>query len=357
MKEFEFIPYRQPKILKRKSPLWLHLLLFLLTFLTTTIAGTQWLMKNYIDVTNWHYGLTYAFLIMLFLTSHEMGHFIASKIHRVDASLPYFIPVPFPDLLNPFGTFGAVIATRSPIPNRKALFDIGIAGPLAGFVVSIILLAIGFNTLPPKEYIYTIHPEYLTKFNGEIPNTGLHFGDNLIFFLFSKCFTNPGSWVPPMNEIYHYPFLCVGWFGLFVTLLNLLPFGQLDGGHIFYAIFGKYQYKIAKLLWWLITLFGLGSLFSSLLTILEQVDYPSSLYIWMQDHLLPFLRNLKNLMPFWFEAWGGWLFWAIITRIFIKLPHPYIPNSAPINSFRFTLGILAILMLILSFTPNGIYFK
>ncbi|MFN3306926.1 MAG: site-2 protease family protein [Candidatus Kapaibacteriota bacterium] len=357
MKEYEFIPYRQPKILKNKSPFWLHLLLFLLTFITTTIAGTQWHMKNYLDVANWHYGLTYAFLVMLFLTSHEMGHFIASKIHKVDASLPYFIPVPFPDLLNPFGTFGAVIATRSPIPNRKALFDIGIAGPIAGFLVSVAILAIGFNTLPPKEFIYTIHPEYLTNFNGEIPSTGLHFGDNLIFFIFSKLFTNPGSWIPPMNEIYHYPFLCVGWFGLFVTLLNLLPFGQLDGGHIFYALFGKHQYTIARFLWWLIMLFGLGSVFSSLLTLLEQVDYPSPLYIWMQDHLVPLLRNLKQLIPFWFEAWGGWLFWAIITRIFIKLPHPYIPNSSSISSFRFTLGLLAILILILSFTPNGIYFK
>jgi membrane-associated protease RseP (regulator of RpoE activity) len=356
MKEYEFLPYRQPKLLRKKSPFWLHLFLFLSTYLTTMIAGSQWLMKNYIDLSNWHYGITYATLIMLFLTSHEMGHYIASKLHKVDASLPYFIPVPLPDL-NPFGTFGAVIATRSPIPNRKVLFDIGIAGPLAGFIVSVIILIIGFNTLPPKEYIYTIHPEYLIKYGGEIPQTGLHFGDNLIFYFFSKIFSPTNGWLPPMNEIYHYPFLCVGWFGLFVTVLNLLPFGQLDGGHIFYAMFGRTQWKIARISWWLIFIFGLGSIFSSILTLFEQVDYPSPLYIWIQDNLVPFLEILKKLVPFWFDAWGGWLFWAIITRFFIKIPHPPIPHSVPLGKIRYLLGYIAILILILTFTPNGIYFK
>lgn len=356
MKEFEFPPYRQPKLLRKKSPLWLHFFLFALTFITTMIAGTQWLMKNYLDVANWHYGLTYAILIMLFLTSHEMGHFIASKLHKVDASLPYFIPVPLPEL-NPFGTFGAVIATRSPIPDRKALFDIGISGPLAGFVVSLLILIYGYMNLPPKEYIYQIHPEYLVNFNGEIPNTGLHFGDSILLSILAKLFANPNGWLPPMNEIYHYPFLCVGWFGIFVTLLNLLPFGQLDGGHILYAMFGKVQWKIARILWWIIFIFGFGSILSSLLYLFEQVDYPSSLYIWLQENLLPVLYLIKKAIPFWFDAWGGWLFWALFTRLFIKLPHPYIPKATPLNKTRLILGWVAIILLFLSFTPNGIYFK
>ena len=87
-------------------------------------------MKNYLDLNNWHYGLTYAVLIITFLSAHEFGHYFASKFHRVDASLPYFIPVPFPEIML-FGTFGAVIVTRSPIPNRKALFDIGIDAAVA----------------------------------------------------------------------------------------------------------------------------------------------------------------------------------------------------------------------------------
>ncbi|MGB9770895.1 MAG: site-2 protease family protein [Candidatus Kapaibacteriota bacterium] len=356
MKEFEFPQYRQPKLLRKKSPLWLHLLLFILTFISTMIAGTQWAMKNYLEISNWHYGFTYAVLIMLFLTSHEMGHYIASRIHKVDSSLPFFLPVPLPDF-NPFGTFGAVIATRSPIPSRKAIFDIGIAGPLAGFVVSMIILVIGFSHLPTKESIYQIHPEYLINYNGEIPKTGLHFGDNLLFYILSKTIANPTGWLPPMNEIYHYPFLCVGWFGLFVTVLNLLPFGQLDGGHIVFGMFGEQQWKIAKILWWALLIFGFGSILNSILTLLEEVDYPSTFYIWLQESLLPILQELKKIVPFWFDAWGGWLFWAIITKIFIKLPHPYLPATEPLNKTRYLLGYLAIIILILSFTPNGIYFK
>lgn len=356
MREYEFIPYRQPRLLRKKSPFWLHLLLFAATLITTMIAGTQWAMKNYLEVNNWHYGLTYAILIMTFLTSHEMGHYIASKIHKVDASLPFFIPVPLPEL-NPFGTFGAVIATRSQIPSRKVMFDIGVAGPLAGFVVSLIILIMGFTHLPSKESIYQIHPEYLIKYNGEIPQTGLHFGNNLLFVILAKIFANSNGWLPPMNEIYHYPYLCVGWFGLFVTLLNLLPFGQLDGGHIVYAMFGEKQWKIAKVLWWGLVIFGLGSILNSLLLLLEEVDYPALFYIWMQDNLLPLLQKIKSIFPFWFEAWGGWLFWAIITRLFIKLPHPYIPADKPIGKTRYTLGWIAIIILVLSFTPNGIYFK
>ncbi|MCX7909430.1 MAG: site-2 protease family protein [Ignavibacteria bacterium] len=356
MKEFEFLPYRQPRILKRKSPFWVHFLLFLVTFVSTMIAGTQWAMKNYLEVTNWHFGLTYAILIMTFLLSHEMGHYIASRIHKVEASLPYFIPSPLPDL-NPFGTFGALIATRSPIPNRKVLFDIGISGPLAGFLVSLVFIIYGLINLPPKEYIYSIHPEYLIQFGGNIPQTGLHFGDSLIFSILTNLFANPNGWLPPMNEIYHYPFLCVGWFGLFVTILNLLPFGQLDGGHIIYAMFGNYQWKIAKTLWWVMLIFGLGSILNFFLYLFQDIDYPSSLYIWLQDNLLPLLKTLKSYFPFWFDAWGGWLFWAVFTKLFIRIPHPYIPQTSPLNGTRLFLGYVAIIVLILSFTPNGIYFK
>jgi len=356
VRNYEFLPYRQPTIFKKKSPIWLHILLFLLTFMTTMIAGAQWAMKNYYDVSNWHYGITYAVLIMTFLLSHEMGHYFASRNHKVDASLPYFLPVPFPELML-FGTFGAVIATRSPIPNRKALFDIGAAGPIAGFIVSLAFLIIGLLTLPPKEFIYTIHPEYLIQYGGEVPNTGLTFGNTLLYSLLTKYFANPNGWLPPMNEIYHYPFLCVGWFGLFVTILNLLPFGQLDGGHILYAMFGSKQYKIAKFVWWALLIYGFGSVLNSFYELFENVDLPYGSYIWLQNFSLPILKFLKEQVPFWMNAWGGWLFWAVFVRIFIKLPHPYIPSTEPIGNFRKFLGYFAILIFILSFPPYGIYFK
>ncbi|MCX7880714.1 MAG: site-2 protease family protein [Ignavibacteria bacterium] len=355
-REDDFIPYRQPKFLRVRSPFWLHLLLFVLTFLTTTIAGTQWAMKDYLNVINWGYGLTYSILIMLFLSAHEFGHYFASKIHKVDASFPYFIPVPFPDIML-FGTLGAVIATRSPIPNRRALFDIGIAGPLAGFVVSIVFLIYGLATLPPKEFIYTIHPEYLEKYQGMIPNTGLYFGDTIIYSFLAGIFANPNGWLPPMNEIYHYPFLCVGWFGIFVTTLNLLPFGQLDGGHILYAMFGRKQFLISRIVWWLLVILGLGSLLNTLHSIFLNFDYPNQIYIFFQESLLPILEFLKKTIPFWFEAWSGWLFWAIFVRLFIKLPHPYVQYATPLSFNQKILGWFAILIFVLTFSFNGIYFK
>lgn len=238
---FEIFGY-PPK--KKKNRYWLHITLFIATFITCMIAGAQWQMKDASDINNWHYGITYAILLLTFLSAHEFGHYFASRIHKVDATLPFYIPVPFPEVL--FGTFGAVIKTRSPMNSKKALFDIGVAGPIAGFIVCIIFLIIGFSSLPPQEYIYTIHPNYLAH-GGLIPLTGLHFGDNLLYMMFERIFSNPSVWIPPMNEMYHYPFLCVGWFGLFVTSLNLLPIGQLDGGHVIFTMFGFAQSRISRI--------------------------------------------------------------------------------------------------------------
>ena len=124
-----------------KKSILINILLFAATFITTTIAGTQWSGHYAGEIANWYHGLTYAVLILTFLTAHEMGHYIASRIHSVNATLPYFIPAPIPEML--FGTLGAVIKTKNTFPSRKALFDIGAAGPIAGFVVCIVFLVIG----------------------------------------------------------------------------------------------------------------------------------------------------------------------------------------------------------------------
>src|SRR5262249_53972272 len=154
-----------------------------------------------------------------------------------DVTLPFFIPVP-PFTINPFGTMGAVIRIKSPWTSKRSLFDIGIAGPLAGLIVTIIILAVGMATLPGKEYLYTVHPDYRTM--AKLPSDGFTLGSSL-FFSWVRHLAPHGAFVPPMNEIYHYPFLCVGWFGLFVTALNLIPVGQLDGGHILYALVGQHR--------------------------------------------------------------------------------------------------------------------
>ena len=331
----------------------LNIILFVATFVTTTIAGTQWSGHTPFDVMNWHYGLTYAILIMTFLTAHEMGHYIASRIHGIDATLPYFIPAPFPEML--FGTMGAVIKTRSPFPSRKALFDVGAAGPIAGFIVSLVILAIGFATLPPKEFIYTIHPEYLFN-GGVVPETGLTFGNTVVYSVLADMFKNSGGWLPPMNEMYHYPFLCVGWFGLFVTTLNMLPLGQLDGGHIVYAMFGgRKQRYIARIVWLIIFVIGFGAILSMLLDLLQSYSYPNSFYLGIRDNLLPFLSQMRATLPQFFDGWGGWMFWALITRFFIKIPHPEMPFEDKLDRKRLLIGWLTLIILLLSFTFKGIY--
>lgn len=330
-----------------RYPYLIHIILFIVTFFTCTIAGTLWAYKDITNPSNWHFGLTYAVLILTFLSSHEFGHYFASRIHKVDATLPYYIPFPFPIAPN-FGTFGAVIKTRTPIPTNKALFDIGVAGPISGFVVCLIILIYGLHTLPTIDYIYSIHPEYIIKYGGRIPENNLFFGDTLLYTFISKLFANPHGFLPPMNEIYHYPFLCVGWFGLFVTSLNMIPIGQLDGGHVTYAMFGKKNHgRIAKFSWWFIIIIGFGSVLGI------AVDYLTE---YLKDPLIfPLLMRLKHIIPWYFRGWEGWIFWAFITRVVIKMHHPPIMYEEELDPTRKLIGWLALAILILCFSYNGIY--
>ncbi len=344
---------QQPEVRQPGLRLPLHISLFVLTFISMIMAGAFWIGKNPLEISNWVYGLTYAVLLMVFLSAHEFGHYIAARIHKVDATLPFYIPFPFL-FLNPFGTMGAVIRTRSPIPSRRALFDIGVAGPIAGFVVCLIILVVGFITLPGKEYLYTIHPEYMST-GGKIPIWGMHFGDNLIFSALASFLSNPKSFLPPMNEIYHYPFLCVGWFGLFVTSLNLLPIGQLDGGHITYAMFGHKHRVISRIVWWTLVVLGTGS-FLGVFHDLLKPDHPDKLFTFFQSMFLPVLNGLRSIVPWLFNGWFGWLVWALITRTLIKLDHPPVPDSRPLDTRRMAIGWVAILIFVGSVSYNGIYF-
>jgi len=338
-----------------KNSIFINIGLFVVTFITCSIAGTQWANVDFTEILNWHFGFTYAILILTFLSAHEFGHYFAAKYHGVDATLPYYIPFPIPIAAN-FGTFGAVIKTRSPIPSSKALFDIGAAGPIAGFIVSLIFLIYGFMTLPSIDYLYSIHPEYITLYGGEIPNKSLFFGDTILFWILAKIFANSNGFLPPMNEIYHYPFLNVGWFGLFVTTLNMLPIGQLDGGHIVYAMFGRSKHaKIARTFWGILMILGLFSLLGVLYETLK-VDNPNKIIIWFQDLLLPSLSFVDSHFPFIFQSWFGWLVWALVTRFFVKLDHPPVLHECDIGAVRKTIGWITIIILFLSFSYNGIYF-
>lgn len=295
----------------------INIILFILTFFTTTAAGVAWLNQDPYDLKNFTHGLNFSILILAVLTCHEFGHFFAAMIHKVKTTLPFYIP--FPLVFPSFGTLGAVIRMQSPARTRKALFDIGIAGPVSGFIITIAILIWGYTHLPSIEYLYRIHPDYRTM---GVPVAGFQFGPNLLYWGLGKLLVPPDMFVPPMSEMYHYPFLCVGWFGLFITALNLIPVGQLDGGHITYALFAEKHTIIARIF------FG-----------------------------ITFTMGLVGLLQFfgisWFANYGlfNWLIWSLLIFFVIKIQHPPLFDPEPLDLKRKMWGLFALFMFIGSFTP------
>ncbi len=197
------VRYREPK-----RRLWLHVALFL-----ATIASTSWVQSP-----------LYSACLISILTAHEFGHYFAARHYRVPATLPFFIPAPFF-----FGTMGALIRMSPFIPNRRALFDIAAAGPLAGVVLAIPISFVGMlmsERIPIRE-----------------DTPGVLLGDPLLFQLFERIIYGPPG--EDMHVLLH-DAAFAGWVGLFVTALNLLPIGQLDGGHISYAVFGRRSLLVAR---------------------------------------------------------------------------------------------------------------
>jgi membrane-associated protease RseP (regulator of RpoE activity) len=181
----------------------IHIVLFILTVASTWITG----------------GLSYSITIILILLGHEMGHYLMSRRYRIKATLPFFLPFPFP----PFGTLGAVIRMQSPISSRKALFDTGVAGPFTSLILSIPAIMIGLR-------LSEVIPA------SQLREGTLRLGDPLLFSFIQRLVMGQ---VPENYDVLLHPIGYAGWVGLFVTALNLLPVGQLDGGHIAYALFGR----------------------------------------------------------------------------------------------------------------------
>ena len=284
---------KKPANKKRKS-VWVNIVLLIATIFTTTLAGAlQWVDINQVDWMNmfsvsylWQGLIFFSVPLLLILGVHEMGHYYASKKHHVDASLPYFIPLPPPFLL---GTFGALISTHEPIPNRKALLDIGIAGPLCGFVVAIPISLIGF-------FLMQQNPQIV-----ESTETNMVLLLPLLLQWMESLFFIPG------NAIIH-PTLFAGWVGIFLTAVNLLPAGQLDGGHIARAI------------------------------LKEKHKYLSWIVIFV----------LAGLSFFY----SGWLMFAIIILLFIGTQHqPPLNEITPLDTRRKLLGLIILIVFILSFAP------
>ncbi|MBN1928949.1 MAG: site-2 protease family protein [Chlorobiaceae bacterium] len=309
----------------------LHLLLFLLTLFTTTWAGAEWTGQS-LDVTSGDQfllflkaGLPYSLSLLGFLTVHEFGHFFAAMHHRLRATLPYYIPIPpLPSFLN-IGTMGAVIRIREPISSTRILFDTGSAGPLAGFAVAVGLLVCGFLQLPPAAHA-------VADATRPVPPDTIIFGKNLLFLLLESVFGQKAA--PPMTELYRHPFLFTGWLACFVTALNLLPVGQLDGGHVIFAMFGdRWHRRIANIFLLAIVLLGLPSFAAELAGLLlpsPALPVPESV-----------LRN----------SWPGWIFWAFILKYFLGVRHPFVPIRQRLSPGRMLAGWLCIALFIFTFTP------
>jgi membrane-associated protease RseP (regulator of RpoE activity) len=274
-----------PGIMK-KFP-WLHLVLFLLTLLTTLGVGALHAGADIIiEPSKIYKGIPFAFSLMIILLSHELSHYFASKSHGVKATLPYFIPAP-----TIIGTFGAFIKMKSPIITRKALIDIGASGPIAGFIFSLIATVIGLN----MSRIVSV-----TKSAG-----GLNLGDSLLFSFLSRSVLGN---VPAGYDVLLHPVAFAGWIGLFVTSMNLIPVGQLDGGHIAYALLGEKQTRLSFSLVLLMTILG-------------------------------------------FFLWEGWFVWAVLLLVLGLRHPPVIYWEVPLDRRRKVIGWISLLIFILTFIP------
>ncbi|HEU5254640.1 MAG TPA: site-2 protease family protein [Vicinamibacterales bacterium] len=289
----------------RREPLWRYVVLFALTLLSTTQAGGL----HYVSFTTAFseqipripifslllHGLWYSLSILAILGCHELGHYFACRYYRVDSSRPYFLPMPF--LLT--GTLGAFIRIRAPIPGKRALFDIGIAGPIAGFLVALPVLLIGMHLSSVVKLP--------TSFRGEV----FELGEPLLFK--AAEWLTFGS-IPDGYSVNMHPMAFAAWFGMLATALNLFPIGQLDGGHISYAVLGRRS------------------------TVVTMV-------------MVPCLIGLSFVST-------SWIVWTVLTVGMLLLFGPRHPRvvdeEIPLDRSRLWLAAFALLMFVLCFTPAPI---
>jgi membrane-associated protease RseP (regulator of RpoE activity) len=300
-----------------KRRYWLHALLFLATIFTTLSMGARMqesfnnnlgLFSQDLDywpwqwaVQDWHrllLGIPYSACLLGILTAHELGHYVYCLLRRVFATLPFFIPAP-----SLIGTLGAFIRIKSPIRSRSDLFDIGIGGPIAGFVVAVPVLIFGLLASKP-----------LTGAAAQAastPDGSLLLGFPLIFKLVHWTAAALGSHAAvaqfPVEQLYLNPVAMAAWVGMFATSLNLLPGGQLDGGHIIFAANPRWHRPVSFV-------------------------------------------SITILMVLSWYCWMGWLLWALVLR-FTGARHPDVPLHPPLDFKRRLLAGFALLMLVLTLTP------
>jgi membrane-associated protease RseP (regulator of RpoE activity) len=235
-------------------------------------------------------GLAFSLTLLGILLVHEFGHYFACRAHGIDCTLPFVIPAPTLS-----GTLGAVIRITSFIPDRDALMDVGIYGPLAGFIASIAAVSVGFTLSVP---LAPRAPGPIVEFGGE----------PLIIRLVHRLLLGGNPHLHPFNHLALHPVLLAGWIGLFITALNLIPGGQLDGGHILYALSPR-----------------LHKFFTN---------------------LLPFVLFLSGVF-----YWAGWILWGIFLLI-PAMRHPKVPIQTQLSATRALLGMLGVFVFLLTFTPT-----
>lgn len=279
------IPGLVPK--KEKTDYLLPIILLLLTIFSTIFIGSLNRGGNpFASIRDLILGLPFSFSILTILGGHELGHYLTARRHGVLATLPHFLPIPHPLI----GTMGAFIRIKSVIPSRKALIQVGLAGPLVGFLIAIPITIIGLK------YSQVISTEELKG--------GIGLGSSLIFTILSKIFFPQ---IPPKTDILLHPMAFAGWLGFFVTAMNLLPLGQLDGGHIAYAVFYKKVRIVMLIIIGLMALLGI--------------------------------------------RWPGWYFWIFLVFI-LGLRHPPVQDEITgLEKREKILALIALTLLILTFTP------
>ncbi len=403
--------------------------LFILTLITTTLSGAFW--TGYVDLEGWDFfwsGLHYSISFLAILTIHEFGHYIFARHYKVDTTLPYYIPFWFP-FIESIGTLGAFIRMKSQIYSKKAMFDIGIAGPLAGFVAAVLVLSYGLTHLPERDHIYKIHPEYKIygndyakevytyrhlramdsiyfekktvadslafsslkqeekagkkgwrrqAFKPQDSYVEMSLGNNLLFWILGKIWVTDESLMPNQFELFHYPFLFAGYLALFFTALNLLPVGQLDGGHVIYGLFGYKRHRQISITFFTVFLFlaGIGMFKENLLGInffkaspIEMflfagayVYFLYSMYerVFMAEKMTALLFAtsifaaqflVEYYLPQW-QGFNGWMVFAYLVGRFLGLEHPPALREEPLDLKRQLLGWIALGIFVLCFTPE-----
>ncbi|MGC4070672.1 MAG: site-2 protease family protein [Polyangiaceae bacterium] len=306
----------------KPQSLLLHGVLFLLTVVSVFATGAA--LSEPVPRAHWYeqwlHGWTYAVPLMLILVVHEGGHYVASRLHGVPASLPYFIPFP---RFSPFGTMGAVIVMRGRIRSAKALLDIGAAGPLAGMVVAIPTMIIGLKASQ-------VLPRTATGYVQE--------GQSLLYVALKWLVLGP---IPRTHDVFLHPTAFAAWAGFFVTFLNLLPFSQLDGGHVAFALFGHRHDRWSKRMW----LLPFGALIYNALT----VAWPAIVKATVMgfDHL----TDAET-----FPAVSSTSSWIVLTLLVLVITrssggvHPPVDEPG-LDWRRKAIAVLTLLLFVLLFMP------